>query len=205
VGLGGTNPVINDFWSFNSSINIWLKVADFPALVSTGVGLSVNGKGYVVCGNSTNNFYEYDPVSDIWTAKMDYPGSFTPDAGFVINDKLYIYAVDKTNAPNQLWEYNPANDTWTRKADQTPDNSGEDGSTGFSVNGIGYIRDFSTLLMYDPVSDSWIKRLNDGLNSRKYSIAFVLNNKAYFGTSIIFSSSTDISPRDIWEIDPNYE
>lgn len=201
VGLGGTSTIVSDFWSYDPLANLWANVANFPVLVSTGVGLSANGKGYVVTKNSSNNLYEYDPVSDIWTAKKDYPGSFTPDAGFVINDKIYIYATDLTTESNQLWEYDPITDTWTRRADQYPDFPINKRTTGFSVNGKGYIRGETHLFGYDPVSDLWVTDINDGLQQREYSIAFVINNTAYFGTSYYSSGS---SSYDFWEFYPNF-
>jgi hypothetical protein len=203
VGLGGTSKIVSDFWSYDPLTYQWTSVANFPVLVSTGVGLSANGKGYVVTKNSSGNFYEYDPLSDIWTAKKDYPGSFTPDAGFVINDKIYIYATDFTTESNQLWKYDPITDTWTRRADQYPDNYINRRTTGFSVNGKGYIRGELHLLGYDPVSDLWVTDVNDGIFQRESSIAFVIDNTAYFGTSFQFSSSGSTS-YDFWEFYPNF-
>lgn len=208
VGLGGVN--LHDFWRYDPSVNNWTRISDFPASNVRAVGLSYNNKGYIITDGSSSNFWEYDASSDSWSKKTDCPamtGSvrFNPDAGFVISDKIYLYATDGSTRDNQLWEYSFSTDTWTRKADLV--NSGLDMySSGFSLNGKGYIRGNAYLFQYDPLNNSWIA-LPQGKNvpgtSRTRSVAFTINNLAYFGTS---DSGWGIGDYlyDLWEFNPDY-
>lgn len=211
VGLGGNN--LHDFWRYSPAENTWTRISDFPANNTRNVSLSLNNKGYVITGEASSNFWEYDAISERWTPKKDFPRSsssypFYPDAGFILNDKIYIYATDYSTSDNQLWEYDFNNDSWTRKADLV--NSSLDMyTTAFSVNGKGYIRGNSHLNEYDPVLNSF-RTLPQNKNVpgifyfRKYSVAFQIGNRLYFGTS---SDGWAYGPYlyDLWESDPVFE
>lgn len=207
VGLGGVN--LHDFNCYDPSANSWTRVSDFPAANIRTVSLSLNNKGYVITDEASSNFWEYDAASDTWTKKKDFPRStssypFYPDAGFCINNKIYLYATDRSTSPDQLWEYDFGTDTWTRKSDIV--NSDLDmNTTGYTLNGKGYIRGKYNYYEYDPVSNSWStlpqnKMVPGVWNFREYSIAFQIGNSLYFGTS---SDGWGIGPYlyDLWEYD----
>ncbi len=201
VGLGGGAP--NDFWSYSPQSNSWSKVADFPFESNLARGFSLNGKGYVLRKEAIDNFWEYDPNLNSWTRLKDIPtgnfSSYLPDAGFVINNRLFIYSADFTSAPNQLWEFDFVNNEWlTRAKPEENDYLINHWTTGFSVRGNGYIRGELFLYRYIPTSDTWTPNLYGCPGERKFSMAFVIGNKAYFGTS--YSGEYDL-----WEFDPDYE
>jgi N-acetylneuraminic acid mutarotase len=211
VGLGGTN--LHDFWRYDPEINIWTRISDFPADNTGNVSLSLNNKGYVITSEATSNFWEYDAVTDTWTKKKDFPRStsvypFYPDAGFCINGKIYIYATDRSTGSDQLWEYDFSTDSWTRKADLT-DSYLDIYTTGYSLNGKGYIRGNYYLFEYDPLLNSWStvpqnKDVPGLFNFRKQSIAFLIGNLLYFGTSSDGWGTGDYL-YDFWEFDSNYK
>lgn len=211
VGLGGNN--LHDFWCYDPVTNRWTGISEFPASNFRTVSLSLNNKGYIVTDQLIANFWEYDVVSDSWTQKKDFPRSsdmypFYPDAGFTINDKIYIYAADETTANNQLWEYNFSTDTWTRKSDII-DSYLDRYTTGFSVNGKGYIRGNEYLFRYDPSLNSWSalpqdKNVPGPFYYRGRSIAFLIDNLVYFGTSYGEWGNDDYL-YDLWEFNPDYE
>jgi hypothetical protein len=202
VGLGGGAP--NDFWSYSPQSNSWSQISDFPFESYMARGFSVNGKGYVLRREATDNFWEYDPNLNSWTSLENIPtgGEFyphLPDAGFVIDDRLFIYSADATTGPNQLWEFDFVNNEWLNRAEpEENDYLINYWTSGFSVNGNGYIRGDLFLYKYIPTSDTWIPNLDGAPGERNLSIVFVIGNKAYFGTS--FSGAYDL-----WEFDPDYE
>jgi N-acetylneuraminic acid mutarotase len=196
VGLGGSN----DFWRFDPASNNWSSIVDFP-YAQFGVGLSANGKGYIITQDETQNFWEYDPTADKWSQKIDFPGVSLPyvypDAGFVIDENLYLYTSDNSTGPNQFYKYEFSTDSWIPRAD-VEDIGFSFGVTGFAINGKGYIRGGLFMYKYDPLSDSWITNLEGAPGERALSIAFVINEKAYFGTSFYGAF-------DLWEFDPDFE
>lgn len=204
VGLGGTN--LPEFWSYDPDINKWSRIADFPAPNSSAIGFAVNGKAYVITRTNSSNFWEYDPISDTWTKRKDFPVTgyyaFTPDAGFIINDKIYVYAADGTTADNKLWYYDISTDSWILNS-TVPGSDLDIFTTGFSLNGYGYIVGYYYLFKFDPISNTWTKLYDKKVpGSQRYrSVAFVINNLAYFGTSYYSGAPT---AWDLWEFDPNY-
>jgi N-acetylneuraminic acid mutarotase len=196
VGLGGSN----DFWRFDPASDNWTRISDFP-YAQFGVGLSANGKGYIITQEETQNFWEYDPTTDQWSQKIDFPGVFLPyvypDDGFVIGENLFLYTSDNSSGPNQFYEYDFSTDSWILRA-EVEDVGFSFGVTGFSINGNGYIRGTSYMYKYNLLSDSWITDLEGPPGERALSIDFTINGKVYFGTS--FSGAYDL-----WEFDPDFE
>ena len=117
VGLGdmGAKDFVDDFWGLDLEDEVWHEIATFPEKINSRVGLSMNGKGYVLTGVNqdgapTAGFWEYDTVLDSWTRLTDYGrGDGTADVGFVINDVLYGgFGVDeKGNSRQEFWRYVP--------------------------------------------------------------------------------------------------
>lgn len=67
---GGTSysPIstLSDFFKYNTLNNTWSAIPDLPIVISSGIGTSLNGRGYVGTGQTTNGrtnlFYEFDPL-----------------------------------------------------------------------------------------------------------------------------------------------
>lgn len=202
VGLGGGT---NNFWRYDSQANSWTPIADLPFGSEEAKGFSVNGKGYIVRIEETDNFWKYDPATDSWAAMPDHPtyydtdgyGFMRPDAGFTIDNRLFVYSADNSTGPNQFMEFAFGSNQWIQRA------AAEDGNidmwtTGFSVGGNGYIRGKWFLHKYDPASDAWTTNYEELLSERSLAIAFVVDGKAYFGTS--FEGAYDM-----WEFDPEFD
>ncbi len=90
----------------------WTKLHDVPFINHHTNGFGLNGKAYVVQGQSEtingqsgNMMWEYDPLSDSWTEKGLTPAR---SRGFAIGDdmngKYYFgFGTDR----NDVWEYDP--------------------------------------------------------------------------------------------------
>lgn len=91
----------NDFYSFDGSTETWTRLTDlddddedWSVLLSSGVGFSLDGIGYVVTGEAsgvTTEVWEYDPSDDSWDEFPDYEGSARQDAvAFDFGDKAFV-------------------------------------------------------------------------------------------------------------------
>ena len=114
----------NKFFIYDSVTDSYTSLSDFTGLRRvTGVGFSINNKGYVCTGlNATsagntflNDLWEYNPLNDTWTQKNALPAAGRyASFGFAFNNKGYILGGETNTSAmtNQFWEYNPSIDTW---------------------------------------------------------------------------------------------
>lgn len=70
-----------DFWVFNLDTETWTALEDIDEddddyiQRSNAVGFTINGKGYIACGEyvgSLSNVYEYNPSSEDWEEKTGF-------------------------------------------------------------------------------------------------------------------------------------
>ena len=108
-----------EFWEYDPTTDQWARKADFPGEQrKNATGFVINGKGYVLAGNSSSNtpvyapgMYEYNPDTDQWTQKAEilqpqYAGSAS---SCTIGSKAYVsfhYDMRKFQV------YDPINDSW---------------------------------------------------------------------------------------------
>jgi N-acetylneuraminic acid mutarotase len=64
--IGGFSPAGGSFkecWKYNPALDQWTALANFPGTTGPagGVGFTISGQGYVVCGNGTAECWEYAP------------------------------------------------------------------------------------------------------------------------------------------------
>lgn len=120
------NIRLKDFWSYDPSNEIWLKVPDFPGVGrSRAVAFSLNGKGYVGTGTSDGStylqdFYEFDPAagqSGQWTRIADFPSARAGSIAFSVSGRSFVGAGNQANGANSsdLWEYAPGANSWTQR------------------------------------------------------------------------------------------
>jgi hypothetical protein len=114
----------NKFFIYDSVTDSYTSLSDFTGLRRvTGVGFSINNKGYVCTGlNATsagntflNDLWEYNPLNDTWTQKNALPAAGRyASFGFAFNNKGYILGGETNTSAmtNQFWEYNPTIDSW---------------------------------------------------------------------------------------------
>ncbi|MFO7257897.1 MAG: IPT/TIG domain-containing protein [Bacteroidota bacterium] len=221
VGLG-VDAYNGDFQEkllrYSPADDAWYAAADFPGqLGARGVSFAVNDRGYVTTGSGANSSkisetWEYRHDQDSWTRKADFPGPGRHDAAaFAIGNKGYVVAGRNTSDSfyDDLWIYNAPTDTWI----QGPSLPGEARAlaTAFSVGGAGYVigglrQNFlpngllNDVWRYDPQSNTWTSLGDFPGVPRVNAIAFVIDNKAYYGTGYNAGSNY---LEDFWEFDPS--
>jgi N-acetylneuraminic acid mutarotase len=124
LGLGvnsGTYQV--DFWMFDPATDTWTRKNDidqdtsddysyndeYVLIRSSASAFSMNGLGYIGCGENTRTIWEYDPSSDIWSEKTALEGSARTDAiGFAIKERGFIL-LGRTGSSyfDDVWEFKP--------------------------------------------------------------------------------------------------
>jgi len=224
VGLGaiGETWLLNEFSKYDAVSNTWLDATNCqPAdAIDGAVCYSINNKGYVTSGRNYLNqpefkLLEYDPVADQLTRKADFQGPARMEAtGFALSGKAYLttgFGYVNDIMYNDMWVYDPATNQWAQR-------NGIPGSarwkaTAFTLNGKGYViggassydayyNRLKDMWQYDPVTNQWT-RLEDFPGTARYSaVAFVVGNKAYFGTGL-GASTPDGLLKDFWEYDPS--
>ncbi len=64
--VGGYNysGYLKECWKYNAASDLWTSMPDFPGTTGPagGVGFTINGLGYIVCGNGTSECWEYNPL-----------------------------------------------------------------------------------------------------------------------------------------------
>lgn len=118
VGFGHTSTqvwaIYKDLYAYDPNTDTWARKADLPASPRVaGVGLGLNGKGYIIAGqdsthvNNLYDFYEYDPATDSWAAMPDFPvdGRWAPGA-LVLNGNIYFgTGQSDLRENNDFWQY----------------------------------------------------------------------------------------------------
>ncbi len=127
LGLGvnsGTYQV--DFWMFDPATDTWTRKSDidqddsddysynddYVIVRSNASAFSMNGLGYIGCGESTRSIWEYNPSADVWTEKTSLEGSARTDAtGFAINQRGFIL-LGRTGSSyfDDVWEFKPSDE-----------------------------------------------------------------------------------------------
>ena len=118
----GINSGVNqvDFWAFDPSTDVWTRKRDldddesdhdtYSIKRANASSFSINGLGYVTCGESGNTIWEYNPKTDIWKEKTPLEGSGRSDAlGITINGQKGFVILGKagTSYFDDVWEFKP--------------------------------------------------------------------------------------------------
>lgn len=109
----------NDFYVFDGSTEVWSRLKDlddddedYAILLSGGVGLTLDGMGYIVTGEAggvSKNVWEYNPLTDTWDEKPDFEGTARQDAiAFSFSDKAFV-AMGRSGSYyfDDNWEFRP--------------------------------------------------------------------------------------------------
>ena len=117
------NGLFNSCYSYDKNTDSWTQVAAMPMSNNEYAAFALNGRGYVVAGQSgswsgsgSNNVYEYDPGTNYWYTKAPIPGDKRRrPAGFAINGRGYVSCGVTYNGSTgnytrrgDMWEYTPA-------------------------------------------------------------------------------------------------
>lgn len=146
-------------------------------------------------------------VAQTWTKKKDFINGYSSSAFiFSINDTIYV---GNTGAQD-FYKYDYTTDTWTPKGNTPAGFYDRTGSTGFSVNGKGYViggvnntgAATAELWQYDPPTDSWTQKANFPGGKRAWGFVFVIGNNAYFGggsDTVDLVGFTHAGKKDFWQ------
>jgi hypothetical protein len=165
----------NKFFSYDSLTDSWTSLTDFTGTKRvTGVGFSINGKGYICTGyNATsagniflNDLWEYNPTSNSWVQKATLPSTGRyASFGYSFNNKGYVLGGEKNASAmtNEFWEYNPITDSWSALTNYI--SGAKNYLSGFVANNSVYV----------------------GFGSPGYGVTF--NEYGYFNQSSSFCTS----------------
>jgi N-acetylneuraminic acid mutarotase len=112
-----------DFWMFDPSTDTWTKKRDidqdkdddesynddYVIVRSNASSFSMNGLGYLACGESSKTIWEYNPSTDVWQEKTALEGSGRTDAiGFSINERGFVLlGRSGSSYYDDVWEFKP--------------------------------------------------------------------------------------------------
>jgi N-acetylneuraminic acid mutarotase len=145
--------------AFNSTASSWVQKADFGAIGRhRGTGLSIINKGYMGLGHvngsgvdiSYKDWWEYDPASNSWTQKADFPTKTHGAVAFTVGNIGYVGGGSALNG--EFYGFDPISNTWTPTA-LCPIYPTD--VQAFSTNNKGYVYNTTTLVEYNPITNSW--------------------------------------------------
>ncbi len=121
TGTNSSNSPTKDFYEYDPLTDSWSTLTSFPgAARSFGIGLSLNGKGYLGFGATTTQYlydlWSYDPQTGQWTQLAICPctGRRHP-AMIALGNKIYVGLGDDANGNlRDWWMYNINTDSWTQ-------------------------------------------------------------------------------------------
>jgi len=172
----------------------WTEVAPLSdGFVSNhSYGFSLDGKGYIVAGESTDGYtdamYEYDPAADAWTALPDFPGAAR---GYTIGDQWngqawMGFGLSNSGYLNDLWVFDPSSGEWTEKAScpctaRTHPAFIAEGDKVFVGLGGGPNGDMDDWWEYDMATDSWSQKPDFPGSERHHPYQFGIDGMIYVG------------------------
>lgn len=203
-----------DVWRYDPNADIWEQVADMPSVRRHGTAWSINGKGYVTCGQSatttySNMLWEYDPDLDTWSEKEPLPATVRYGThGFSINGFGYVgggnYGSSAGPFLADMWRYDPAVGQWVQVAGipSLP----RYGATSFGTVGKGYVYgglnsslDFTNQFWeYDPLSNSWAAANTIPGPGRSWSMAMPFEYDAV----VACGAENGVNIYDAYRLDP---
>ncbi len=159
---------------YDPATDTWTKKADMPIGRYHSAICAVNGKIYAIGGFGLPTLQlmveEYDPATDRWVRKADMPTARIQLSACAVNGKIYAIggiSWDGAQGPalSAVEEYDPSTDTWTKKADMPMPTYNHAATV---VNGKIYVMGgesgswavetiLSTIMKYDPATDTWTK------------------------------------------------
>jgi N-acetylneuraminic acid mutarotase len=171
-GCGNGFVVFSTTFEYDPLEDQWIERANMPTARDSACLSVIDGKIYALGGMVEQNgpifstVEMYDPNTDKWTKKADM---FTPKQEFtagVANGKIYVFGGAWAAGIPTVEEYDPIKDKWIKKGDM-PIQMGWGPKHAPTVNGKIYViggwknrggPGLSTVIEYDPGTDSWIKK-----------------------------------------------
>ena len=162
--------------AFDSNASSWVQKADFGAIGRhRGAGLSIANKGYIGLGHmngsgvdiSYKDWWEYDPASNSWTQKADFPTKTHGPITFTIGNIGYVGGGSGLNG--EFYGFDPISNTWTPTA-LCPIYPTD--IQAFSANNKGYVYNATTLVEYNPITNSWTTKVAPPIAFNTWCSAF---------------------------------
>lgn len=104
--------------------NGWTKKTTIPTLRGAAIAEVINGKIYIIGGNSGAPAFSglaaneiYDPIANKWEQKSPMPTPRGFFASGVVNDTIYTFGGGYSSGSSIVEAYDPVTNTWSRKAD----------------------------------------------------------------------------------------
>jgi N-acetylneuraminic acid mutarotase len=120
LGTGINSGVYQtDFWEFNPATDLWTKKRnldddeddhdDYALVRSNASSFTMNGLGYIFCGENSRSIWEYNPTTDIWKERSSLEGAARTDAvGFNINNRGFaMLGRAGSSYFDDVWEFKP--------------------------------------------------------------------------------------------------
>ena len=194
----------------------WTAKAPMPQPKSGASGAVLNGKLYVVGGNSDGSMFSYDPTTNAWSSEPSFPSPYRAYAGAaVVAGKLYVVGGCESQpgtgpdcgvaTTNTMRMFDPATGNWSTRAPMAGARLhfaiAEIGGLIYVAGGIGAGGShLSSFEVYDPATDVWTTKASlPGPRVAPY--AGVIGGKLYLagGTSganalasaIVYDPSSD--------------
>ena len=160
---------------YDPATDSWAVKANMPTARNWTACAAVNGKIYVIGGDTTflstplRTVSEYDPATDSWARKTDMPTARLAAAAAVVDGKIYVMGGLTTVGATLLSTvevYDPIADTWAKRAPMpTPRGmlcasvvDGKIFTIGSNLGRTGPA--LPTMEMYDPLTDTWTRKAN---------------------------------------------
>lgn len=176
--------------AFQVSAGTWNKRSNFGGIGRhRAVGASVNNRGYLGLGHvngtgldiSYKDWWEYDPSSDSWTQRADFPVANHGAMAFSAVGCVFVGGGSALNG--EFFKFNPLTNTWTPIA-ICPVSPGD--VQAFSVNDKGYVMVGTSLVEYDPVSNTWQMKATVPVAVNAWSASFSIGSSGFVKTGVSF-------------------
>jgi hypothetical protein len=226
VGSGGAyTPDSVQFSEYDIATDTWTKKKNLPVQPRMApFGFAVNNIGYMGGGQisfdanmNAHDFWKYEAQTDSWSRLADFPGPWTIGiSGWVIGNEAFVYdaGLGYPQAPTflsgkgRLWKYEVSSNEWMEKA-TNPGGANVMSAVAFAIGNKGYVavskvkdppEPKDDFWMYDPATNTWIKRTDVGGGLRWFGSGFAIGNKGYAGLGT--GSTIYQHKKDFWEYSP---
>ena len=201
VGGGRTSQYgyENSFYQYDPVTNAWTEIADFPKTQLEGIGVAVNGKGYVY--EDREYLWSYDPGDDSWTEHPEqnlYRFGSSDLSIFSVDQTIYIGWVNYYAMA--LVEYDLNSNQWIRAEDFPITDSPGDGAF-MSFDDQVVVLTGRSVYSFDPLQRGLKRLRNFKAINTNFQRTTVLNGKGYYGGGVSSNAFYEYSP----DYDKEYE
>ncbi|MBI5565070.1 MAG: hypothetical protein HY870_09250 [Chloroflexi bacterium] len=200
-GVVSATDMLTSTERYNACSQQWESLAPLPQPRGYVMAVEVDGKYYVVGGvdqvvsgtfGVQNTTYVYNPATDAWTQLADLPQALGGVMAATVNGKLYAFGGFDSRGYNHgnvdtTYEYNPATNTWltrtamisgTRSLAGAASLNGKIYLVGGITDGDPYTATLGSMIIYDPVTNTWQSGASVGKN-RSLALTVAPDNAIY--------------------------